>query len=134
MDPAPEATLAGIVAASPLQARYGSAVDNESAYELLAQRVAAQQAAADRAAAAEAAAKEQAAAEKEATKQAEKQADDLAKMQQKLERDAAKARAGNGSGGPRRSTAQSPLDKLLGSMATTLGREITRGVFGTRRR
>jgi len=136
MDPAPDATLAGIVAASPLQAQYGTAVDNESAYELLAQRVIAQQAAAEQAAAAEAAAKEQAAADKEAAKQAKKQADDLAKMQAKLERDAAKARTGSvsGSGGARRSTAQSPLDKLLGSMATTLGREITRSVFGTRRR
>jgi DNA helicase HerA-like ATPase len=133
MDPAPSATLAGIVAASPLQAQYGTAVDNESAYELLAQRVIAQQAAADQAAAAEAAAKEQAAAEKEAARQAKKQADELAKMQAKLERDAAKARTG-GSTTTRRSTAQSPLDKLLGSMATTLGREITRSVFGTRRR
>ncbi|MGC5166674.1 helicase HerA-like domain-containing protein [Luteimicrobium sp. DT211] len=133
MDPAPEATLAGIVAASPLQAQYGTAVDNESAYELLAQRVEAQQAAADQAAAAEVAAKERAAADKEAAKAAAKQADDLAKLQAKLERDAAKARAGGGSGA-RRSTAQSPLDKLLGSMATTLGREITRSVFGTRRR
>jgi DNA helicase HerA-like ATPase len=136
MDPAPDATLTGIVAASPLQAQYGTAVDHESAYELLAQRVAAQQAAADQAAAAEAAAKEQAAAEKEAAKAAEKQAEELAKMQAKLERDSARARAGSasGSGGSRRSTAQSPLDKLLGSMATTLGREITRSVFGTRRR
>ena len=134
MDPAPDATLAAIVAASPLQAQYGTAVDNESAYELLARRVEAQQAAADQAAAADAAAKEQAAADKEAAAQAKKQADDLAKMQAKLEREAARARTGAGSGGTRRSTAQSPLDKLLGSMATTLGREITRSVFGTRRR
>ncbi|TGJ97357.1 DUF853 domain-containing protein [Actinotalea fermentans ATCC 43279 = JCM 9966 = DSM 3133] len=120
MEPAPEAVIDGIVAGSPLTARYAVAVDNESAHELLTARIAAQQAAAEQA------------------ELAEKQADELERMRAKLEQDA--ARAGNGSGGgsgsgtARRSTASSSLDKLLGSMATQLGREITRTVFGTRRR
>ncbi|MBD7949867.1 helicase HerA-like domain-containing protein [Oerskovia rustica] len=138
MEPAPEAVIDGIVAGSPLAARYGVAVDNESAYELLTARIAAQHAAAEQAELAEKQAKEQEAAQKEADKAAKKQADELERMRATLERDA--ARSGGGSGGgsrtgtARRSTTSSSLDKLLGSMATQLGREITRTVFGTRRR
>ncbi|MFF3063143.1 helicase HerA-like domain-containing protein [Oerskovia sp. NPDC057915] len=142
MEPAPEPVVDGIVAGSPLAARYAVAVDNESAYELLTARIAAQHAAAEQAETAERLAKEQEAAQKEADRAAKKQADELERMRAKLERDA--ARSGGGSGGgsgsgsrtgtARRSTASSGLDKLLGSMATQLGREITRTVFGTRRR
>ncbi|MFD6092973.1 helicase HerA-like domain-containing protein [Oerskovia sp. NPDC060338] len=133
MEPAPETVVDGIVAGSPLAARYAVAVDNESAYELLTARIAAQQAAAEQAELAEKLAKEQEAARKEADKAAKKQADELEKMRAKLERDA--ARSGGGSRTtPRKSTASSGLDKFLGSMATQLGREITRTVFGTRRR
>ncbi|MBD7982222.1 helicase HerA-like domain-containing protein [Oerskovia merdavium] len=133
MEPAPETVIDGIVAGSPLAARYAVAVDNESAYELLTARIAAQQAAAEQAELAEKLAKEQEAAQKEADKAAKKQADELEKMRAKLERDA--ARSGGGSRtAPRKSTASSGLDKFLGSMATQLGREITRTVFGTRRR
>jgi DNA helicase HerA-like ATPase len=142
MEPAPEDVIDGIVAGSPLAARYAVAVDNESAYELLTARIAAQHAAAEQAELAEKQAKEQEAAQKEADKAAKKQADELERMRARLERDA--ARSGSGSGGgsgggsrtgtARRSTASSSLDKLLGSMATQLGREITRTVFGTRRR
>ncbi|MHA7134134.1 helicase HerA-like domain-containing protein [Oerskovia turbata] len=133
MEPAPETVIDGIVAASPLAARYAVAVDNESAYELLTARIAAQQAAAEQAEAAERLAKEQAAAQKDAERAAAKEADELEKMRAKLERDAARgaSRAGSSS---RKSAASSGLDKFLGSMATQLGREITRTVFGTRRR
>ncbi|MBD7997233.1 helicase HerA-like domain-containing protein [Oerskovia gallyi] len=135
MEPAPETVIDGIVAGSPLAARYAVAVDNESAYELLAARIAAQQAAAEQAELAEKLAKEQEAAQKEAEKAAKKQADELEKMRAKLERDAARAGGASGTRStPRKSSASSGLDKLLGSMATQLGREITRTVFGTRRR
>ncbi|MFE4463560.1 helicase HerA-like domain-containing protein [Oerskovia sp. NPDC056781] len=133
MEPAPEAVVDAIVAGSPLATRYGVAVDNESAYELLTARIAAQHAAAEQAELAERQAKEQEAAQKEADKAAKKQADELEKMRAKLERDAARSEGGSRTA-PRKSSASSGLDKLLGSMATQLGREITRTVFGTRRR
>src|SRR5690606_35118660 len=60
MDPAPDAVIDGIIAASPRMARYGTEVDRESAYELLAARAAAAAQAAEERAAAEAAAKEKA--------------------------------------------------------------------------
>jgi uncharacterized protein len=132
MEPAPETVIDGIVTGSPLAAQYAVAVDNESAYELLTTRIAAQQAAAEQAEAAERLAKEQAAAQKDAERAATKEAAELEKTRAKLDRDA--ARAGRGGGSTRRPPASSGLDKLLGSMATQLGREITRTVFGTRRR
>ncbi len=133
-EPAPEAVIDGIVEGSPLGARYAVAVDNESAYELLTARIAAQHAAAEQAELAEQLAKEQAAARKEADKAAKKQADELEKMRAKLERDAARPGSGSRTSTARKSAASSGLDKFLGSMATQLGREITRTVFGTRRR
>ncbi|WP_019136796.1 helicase HerA-like domain-containing protein, partial [Cellulomonas massiliensis] len=117
MDPAPADGLARAVAASPLAARYGTAVDRESAYELLAQR--AQQAAADKAAAEKA--KADAAADRE-------QAEEAAREARAREKEA-QARARTTS---RRTTGA--LDSLLRSVGTQLGREITRSVFGTRKR
>lgn len=136
MEPAPAAVLDGIVAASPGSARYGMAVDNESAFELLQVRVQEQAAAraAAEAAAEEAAAQEQAAKEaaKEAERAARKEQADLEKMRAKLERDAVTSRSG--SGGSSRSRSSSPLDSFLRSAGTQLGRELTRTIFGTRRR
>ncbi|SDD08974.1 hypothetical protein SAMN05216410_2798 [Sanguibacter gelidistatuariae] len=141
MDPAPEATMNEVIAASPSLARYGTPVDNQSAYELLTARVAASasQAAADQAAAQQAqadaaTAKEAAKVRAAADKEAAKHADELAKMQAKLERDAARPPARTATS--RRSTggAQGGLDSLLKSAGSALGREITRSIFGTRRR
>ncbi|TDE89709.1 DUF853 family protein [Occultella glacieicola] len=128
MDPAPEATLAAMVAGSPSNATYGTAVDNESAYELLTRRIDS-----DRAAAAAA---EQAEAEAKAR---EKEEDDLEQMQEKLRQDAAKEaeRAQRDAEKRRASTSRSArggLDSFLRSAGTVLGREITRSIFGTRRR
>ncbi|ACZ31235.1 protein of unknown function DUF853 NPT hydrolase putative [Xylanimonas cellulosilytica DSM 15894] len=135
MDPAPEAVLDAVVAASPGQARYGTAVDNESAFELLQVRVQQEAAAREAADAAEAAAKAQAKADAEAAKEreraAKKEQAELEKMRARLERDAAKQRAGTTS--RPRSTA-SPLDAILKTAGSTLAREITRSIFGTRRR
>ncbi|MBN0041301.1 DUF853 family protein [Cellulosimicrobium cellulans] len=137
MEPAPASVLEGIVAASPGFARYGTAVDNESAFELLQVRVQEQAAAraAAEAAAAEAAAQEKAAKEaaKEAERAAKKEQAELEKMRAKLERDAAKSRSGSASGSSR-SRSSNPLDSFLRSAGTQLGRELTRTIFGTRRR
>ncbi|MFE6235766.1 helicase HerA-like domain-containing protein [Cellulosimicrobium sp. NPDC057862] len=138
MEPAPTAVLDGIVAASPGFARYGTAVDNESAFELLQVRVQEQAAARAAAAAAEAEAAAQEKAAKEAAREAERAAKkeqaELEKMRAKLERDAAKPRSGSGSSGSSRSRAANPLDSFLRSAGTQLGRELTRTIFGTRRR
>ncbi|ARK05116.1 ATPase [Cellulosimicrobium sp. TH-20] len=136
MDPAPASVLDGIVAASPATARYGTAVDAESAFELLQVRVqeqAAARAAAD-AAEAEAAAQEKAAkkAAQEAEREAKKEQAELEKMRAKLEREAATGRSP--SSGSSRSRSSSPLDSFLRSAGAQLGRELTRTIFGTRRR
>lgn len=72
MDPAPEATMTAIIDASPANAQYGTAVDNVSAYEMLAQRIdeerEAREAAERAAAEAEQAEKDRIAAEKKAEK------------------------------------------------------------------
>ncbi|PJI93339.1 helicase HerA-like domain-containing protein [Luteimicrobium subarcticum] len=102
MSPAPADALDALVAGSPLQARYGTAVDNESAFEVLAARIAAEHAPAA---------------------QAEV---DRATTTQRT------PTSGRSDGAAR--TASSSVDRLLGSMASTLGREITRSLFGTRRR
>ncbi len=131
MAPAPAATVQAIVAASPAAARYATAVDAESAYELLAARVAAEQAAAEAAEAAEARAEDEARAAAEAARAAKKQAEEYERMQARLERDAARARTSTSTS---RSRSASPLDNFLKSAGTQLGREITRSIFGTRRR
>ncbi|KAJ8143629.1 hypothetical protein OY671_003229, partial [Metschnikowia pulcherrima] len=136
MDPAPASVLDGIVAASPATARYGTAVDAESAFELLQVRVqeqAAARAAAD-AAEAEAAAQEKAAkqAAREAERAAKREQAESEKMRAKLEREAATGRSR--SSGSSRSRSSSPLDSFLRSAGTQLGRELTRTIFGTRRR
>ncbi|KQS96879.1 helicase HerA-like domain-containing protein [Cellulomonas sp. Leaf395] len=106
MEPMPAADMAAAVTASPLSARYAVAVDRESAYELLAVRAAASQEAARR---------------QQEADEAQDRADDAAREARRS--------------APRRSTSRtSPLDSLLRSAGTQLGREITRTIFGTRRR
>lgn len=117
MEPAPADALARAVAASPLSARYGTPVDRESAYELLAQR--AQQAAADKAAAEKA--KADAAADRERAEEAAREARAREKEAQTRARTTSRRTS-------------SALDSLLRSVGTQLGREITRSVFGTRKR
>jgi DNA helicase HerA-like ATPase len=132
MEPAPETTVDAVVAASPGHTRYGTAVDNESAFELLQVRV--QQEAAARAAAdaaqqqAKAQAKAEADAAKERERQARKEQAELEKMRARLERDAARRTTTS------RSRAASPLDSMLKTAGNTLVREITRSIFSTRRR
>lgn len=139
MSPTPDPDIERAVKASPLLARYGTAIDRESAREILtakmnaaAEKEAAEQAAKDKAktdaeyARQQAAvAKAQAAAEKEraaAEKERQKEYDRLMK-------------ATGGSSRSRATAPKSPLEQVLGSKATqTILTSVIRGVFGTGRR
>ncbi|MGY5764007.1 helicase HerA-like domain-containing protein [Brachybacterium sp. DNPG3] len=116
MAPAGEEVIAAAVAASPLQATYGTPIDRESAHEILQARAAS---------AAEAA--EAAAAEKAGTAGAAGTAGGSAAPAAATKKPAAaKKDAG---------IMDSPAVKsLLRSAGTVLGREITRSLFGTRKR
>ncbi|HEX5331404.1 MAG TPA: helicase HerA-like domain-containing protein [Cellulomonas sp.] len=133
MDPLPEAALTAAVAASPVSARYATAIDRESAYELLAARTASAAAESAAAAAAEQQAKAADVAAKQAAKDAAARAKELDRISREMEREAASA-SRRTTTAQSRSRASSPLDSFLRSAGTQLGREITRSLFGTRRR
>ena len=114
MDPAPQQVLDAAVAASPGQARYGAAVDRDSAYELLQARAA------------------QDAATREAAERAAELEKEAARTRKEAEGDARKPQRASRSGSTSR--ARSPMDAILATVGTTLAREITRTVLGTRRR
>ncbi|MFE6970750.1 helicase HerA-like domain-containing protein [Isoptericola sp. NPDC057653] len=116
MDPAPQQVLDAAVAASPGQARYGAAVDRESAYELLQARAA------------------QDAATREAAERAAELEKEAAQARKEAEADARRAQKTSRSSGSSRGSARNPMDAILTTVGTTLAREITRSVFGTRRR
>ena len=121
MAEAPAGVLAERVQASPLGAKYGQEIDRQSAYEILAGREIEAQQAADQAARAKA---------------AEQQAEADAKAGTKP------ARTPAGTGGSRhKSSKPEPriVDQVLGNstvkqLGNTLVKEITRSIFGTRRR
>ena len=140
MAPSPDALLDKAVAASPLAAKYATAVERESALEMLgkqAQARTAEEKAAQveaenakvRAAAAAAAEKERLAAEKQAAK-------DAAAAQKAAERDrvAAEKKAASEPGVVESVVKSSAFKSMLRSAGTVLGREITRSIFGTSRR
>ncbi|OZB46743.1 MAG: ATPase, partial [Cellulomonas sp. 14-74-6] len=111
MGAAPDATVLGVVAASPLAARYGTPVDRQSAYELLTARA------------------QEAAARVAAQQEAAQQEKDAEAARREADRDA------RSSYRPRaRSRAADPLDSFLRSAGTQLGRELTRTLLGTLRR
>lgn len=109
MDPAGAEVISAAVAASPLQEEYGTAVDNESAYEILAAR-----------------------AEKgaEAVAQAEEAADAETGRAPKADKRSSRSSAKEDAGFFEKPAVKS----FLRSAGTVLGREITRSLFGTRRR
>ncbi|MPV37561.1 helicase HerA-like domain-containing protein [Georgenia subflava] len=131
MRPAPAAAMAQTVAGSALRARYAEAVDAESAYELLTARVAQQEAAAQAAATRAEAEKQARQQEKEAVRAAEERERELRKIQAEIEREEKRARAAAERARKERASA---FDSFLRSAGTQLGREITRSIFGTRRR
>jgi DNA helicase HerA-like ATPase len=129
MSPADPAAMEAMVAASPQSARYAAPVDRQSAYELLTARAARAEADAAAAAAADAAREEAEKAAAAAAKEADRRAKELARIE-KEQREAARRQTSR----PSSRSAPGPLDSLLRSAGTALGREITRSIFGTRRR
>ena len=130
MDPAPTALIESTIAASPLLAEYGTAVDNESAHEMLAARM---NAAAEAEAAREA---ERARLEQEAA--AAKQKDRAQEEYERALRDLQKKDRTTTRTTTRRSparrggTSAGGLGDVLGSRAgQTIVREVVRGIFGT---
>jgi DNA helicase HerA-like ATPase len=133
MSPTPDAQIDATVAASPLLAKYGTAIDRDSAREMLARKLGA---AADAEAARQAAA-DQAKTDADAAKAAAKAAADRAKAQKAA--DAEYNRLLKKTGGSTRSRAAKPqktmLDEVLGSRTTqTILTSVVAGIFGTRRR
>ncbi|MCK6080289.1 DUF853 domain-containing protein [Microbacterium sp. EYE_5] len=132
MSPTPEAVVSAAVAASPLLATYGTAVDRESAREILAAKMAAADAEADAA---------KAAADKaKADAEYAKQKAAMDKAQEKAERDAQREYdrlIKKTSGGTRttRRPERTPLEQILGSKTTqSIIGSVIRGVFGNGRR
>jgi hypothetical protein len=109
MDPSPQATLEAIVAASPLKAKYAEVLDRESAYEKLAQRL---QAAPPAAPAAPAPPAPSAPTPAPASTRAPKPEPNV--LEQVVQ--------------------SSAFRSMVRSAGTVIGREITRSLFGTRKR
>ena len=137
MSPTPDAAIDAAVAASPLQSKYGTAIDRESAHELLTAKMnaaaAAAQAAEDAAAEAEADAefaKQQAAIEKQRAKE---QKAAQAEYDRLMKRTSTTSRSS--SSRSRSSGGDSVLEQVLGSKATRdVLTSVVEGIFGTRRR
>ncbi|WP_018157270.1 helicase HerA-like domain-containing protein [Demetria terragena] len=114
MAPAPDATIDGVISASPLGEKYAEAVDRESAYELLAGRLdkadGEQEPAAAGADTAEA--PEEKAPPKKAPQKAEKEDPGMVE----------------------KVVGSSAFKSAIRSAGTVIGREITRSLFGTARR
>ena len=143
MSPSPDAAIDAAVAASPLQAKYGTAIDRESAHELLTAKMnaaaAAAKAAEDAAARAKADAafaKQQAAIEKQREKEAKAA---QAEYDRLMKRTSTTSRS-SGSSSRSRSTSRSSsggsvLEQVLGSKAARdVLTGVVEGIFGTRRR
>lgn len=139
MSPTPDPAIEAAVKASPLLAKYGTAIDRESAREILAAKMKA----ADDAAAAEDAALAKAKADAEYAKQKaaidkQQAAADRAsaaaekKAQQEYERLLKKTA---GTSRTSRSAQKSPIEQILNSKSTqTILGGVIRGIFGTGRR
>jgi len=130
MDPTPAADMQATVQASPLLARYGTAIDPDSAREMLARRLDAASAAAAQAAAEAAAAAQAAKTEKErvaAQKKIDAEYDRMTRQSQPR-------RTTTRSSSTRRSS-KTPMEQVLGSPVTkTILTEVMRGIFGNARR
>lgn len=146
MGPASADTIARVNQSSAIMGRYRDAVNPDSAEEKLARRAEEAQAAREEAAARAAAAKEEEKARKEAEKAAEKAAKEAEKaaakeeaaLQKEMERlrrqadkQAEREEAARQRAAERRAR---QVENALGSVLRTAGREITRSIFGTRKR
>ena len=146
MGPASADTIARINQSSAIMGRYRDAVNPDSAEEKLARRAEEAQAAHEEAAAREAAAKEEEKARKEAEKAAEKAAKEAEKaaakeeaarqkemdrLRRQADKQAEREEAARQRAAERRAR---QVENALGSVLRTAGREITRSIFGTRKR
>ena len=146
MGPASADTITRINQSSVIMGRYRDAVNPDSAEEKLERRAAEAQAAREEAAAQEAAAKEEEKARKEAEKAAEKAAKEAEKaaakaqaarekemerLRRQVEKQQEKEEAARQRAAERRAR---QVENVLGSVLRTAGREITRSIFGTRKR
>ncbi|MET0828236.1 MAG: helicase HerA-like domain-containing protein [Microbacterium sp.] len=132
MSPTPDAAIDAAVAASPLMHKYGTAIDRESAREILTARMnaASEAAAAEEAALAKAKADAEFAKQQAAIDKAEAAADKRA--QAEYDRLLKKT---SGTTRTTRSTQKSPLEQILGSKSTqTILTGVIRGMFGTGKR
>ena len=157
MGPASADTIARVNQSSVIMGRYRDAVNPDSAEEKLERRAAEAEAAREEAAAQEAAAKEEEKARKEAEKAAEKAAKEAEKAAEKAAKEAEKAAAKEEAArekemerlrrqvekqqekeeAARQRAAERrarQVENVLGSVLRTAGREITRSIFGTRKR
>jgi hypothetical protein len=129
LGPATEAERAQVMAQSPVRGLYDTAIDRESAHEVLTAR----HAAADQAQTQAAADAAQAKADALKAREAEKAAAAREKEQVRLDREAARAKPA-----ARRSTRETPVEALTKSVLRTAGstltRELLRGVLGGLRR
>lgn len=146
MGPASADTVARINQSSVIMGRYRDAVNPDSAEEKLERRAAEAQAAREEAIAQEAAAKEAERLQKEAEKEAERAAKEaekaaakeeaarqkeMEKLRRQVEKQQEKEEAARQRAAERRTR---QVENVLGSVLRTAGREITRSIFGTRKR
>lgn len=113
----PETMAAVYAAQSELMDKYGTAVDRESAYEMLSASAAEEASSGEDDAATKKAAKEAEAAEAKAAKQAEKEAERAAKAQQKQMDQVTKT-----------------VSSIVGQIGREAGRQLVRGLFGSLKR
>ena len=132
MDPSPEAVVEAAVAASPLTAEYGAAVERDSAAEMLAAATAEREAAQQQAAAAQEKATADAAAAEEAEKA--RAAAEKAAAKERAAAEKVAARRSDEPGMVEQVVKSSAFRSMLRSAGTVIGREITRSVFGTSKR
>ena len=128
MGPASADTVARINQSSVIMGRYRDAVNPDSAEEKLERRAAEAQAAREEAAAQEAAAKE---AEKSAAKEEAAREKEMERLRRQVEKQQEKEEAARQRAAERRTR---QVENILGSVLRTAGREITRSIFGTRKR
>ena len=135
MGPASPDTIARVNQSSTIMGRYRDAVNPDSAEEKLARRAEDAQAAREEAAAREAAAKEEEKARKEAEKAAAKEEAARQKEMERLRRQADKQAEREEAARQRAAERRArQVENALGSVLRTAGREITRSIFGTRKR
>ena len=131
MSPSPDAAIDAAVAASPLTAKYGTAIDRESAHELLTKRMADAAARAD----ADEAAKAQAEAQAEYEKMQAKIRADQEKAEKKAQAEYDRMMKKTSGTSRSRTPERSALEQVLGSKQTQriIGQVLT-GLFGMAKR